>query len=158
MPLHQSFAHATNPLSAGISQAFPLTGQPLPRCRVSIPSNGGICHNKYKQDIQSHRPHGVPPPSIANARPANRSWAFSRTRHTSMPPCPTMLPSVLPLFFPCPSQSLRKMSRVYTFSFTSSRQISYRLAIIAFDRRLNSSKSFTTREPKKVVPSSKVGS
>ena len=50
------------------------------------------------------------------------------------------------------------MSLVYTFDFTSSRTESYRLAMMACDISLNFFKSFTTRLPKKVVPSSRVGS
>ena len=57
-----------------------------------------------------------------------------------------------------PIQSLLKISLVYTFPLTSSRHESYLFAIIALERRLNSSRSLTTLLPKNVLPSARVGS
>lgn len=55
-------------------------------------------------------------------------------------------------------QSLLKISLEYTFSFTSSKQASYLLAITASLIALNFSKSFTTLLPKNFSPSFRVGS
>jgi hypothetical protein len=56
------------------------------------------------------------------------------------------------------AQSRLNRSRVYTFAFTSSRQVSYRFAMIAWLVSLNFFRSLTTWLPKKVLPSSRVGS
>ena len=56
------------------------------------------------------------------------------------------------------AQSRPKISRVYTFSCTSSKAASYLLATITAERALKRARSFTTFEPKKVEPSGSEGS
>ena len=88
---------------------------------------------------------------IVWANPFGKCPSYIRGLH------PCLISFTLTGFY-CIGQSRRKMSRVYTFSWTSSKQLSYLLAMMAWDISLNFFRSLTTTLPKKVLPSSNVGS